>query len=415
MRDTHLYSTILGIAAPWNVTEVDLQPDQHQVEVRVSWSSPERPPCPCCGRPSPRYDSRERRWRHLDTCQYRTILVASVPRVECPDHGVVQIDVPWSEKGSGFTAMFERLVIDWLREAPISAVAELLGLTWDQVDGVMTRAVCRGLARRALEPARIVGVDETSFQKRHEYVTVVSDLETSAVLYVADGKDSAALDGFFNRLTDDQIAEIDMLAMDMSAAYLKSAREHVPDAERRIAIDRFHVSGLIHSALDSVRRSEHKRLQEAGEDCLKGTRYLWLQNPESMGETRLARAERAFRDRTLRTARAWAIKEESRTLWRDRPHELVLRAWRRWLGWVQRSRIPEMVKAGRTIRKHLVLILNAVRSGVTNAGAEAINAKIQRVKRMACGFRNRARFRNAIYFHLGQLDLYPALSTHTES
>jgi transposase len=73
-----------------------------------------------------------------------------------------------------------------------------------------------------------------------------------------------------------------------------------------------------------------------------------------------------------------------------------------------------MVKVGRTVRKHLGLILNAVRSGVTNAGAESINAKIQRVKRMACGFRSRERFRNDIYFHLGGLQLYPAGVTHTD-
>jgi len=415
MRDIQLYGTILGITDPWKVSAVDLQPDQRQVEVRVGWSSSTKPPCPCCGRPSPRYDSRERRWRHLDTCQYHTILVASVPRVECPEHGVVQIDVPWAEKGSGFTALFEALVIDWLREAPISAVAELMELTWDQVDGVMARAVARGLAQRELEPAEIVGVDETSFQKRHEYVTVVSDLEDSTVLYVADGKGSESLDGFFEKLSDEQIAEIEVMAMDMSAAYLKSSREHLPDPEGTIAIDRFHVSKLVHAAVDSVRRAEHKRLTADGEDGLKGTRFQWLQNPESMSERQLERAEKMFRDRTLRTARAWAIKEESRTLWRDRPYDLVLRSWRRWLGWVQRSRIPEMVKVGRTIRKHLHLILNAVRSGVTNAGAESINAKIQRVKRMACGFRSRERFRNAIYFHLGGLQLYPAAVTHTDS
>lgn len=415
MRDTNLYGTILGITAPWKVSAVDLQPEQRQVEVRVQWSSSTKPPCPCCGRPSPRYDSRERRWRHLDTCQYHTILVAAVPRVECPEHGVVQIDVPWAEKGSSFTALFEALVIDWLHEAPISAVAELMELTWDQVDGMMSRAVARGLAQREREPARIVGVDETSFQKRHEYVTVVSDLETSTVLYVADGKGADSLDGFFEELSGEQIAEIEVMAMDMSAAYLKSARAHLPDPEGTIAIDRFHVSQLVHSALDSVRRSEHKTLMADGKDSLKGTRYLWLQNPESMSERQLARTEKAARDQTLKTARVWAMKEEGRRLWRDRPYELVLRAWKNWLGWLQRSRIPEMVKVGQTVRKHLRLILNAVRSGVTNAGAESINAKIQRVKRMACGFRSRERFRNAIYFHLGGLQLYPAGVTHTDS
>ena len=122
--------------------------------------------CPECGQPAGRYDRRERRWRHLDTCQYRTILVAQVPRVECPEHGVKTILVPWAEPGSPFTALFEALVIDWLREANIQAVARLMDLTWDQVDGVMQRAVRRGLARRTLQAPRRAGVDETSDQRQ---------------------------------------------------------------------------------------------------------------------------------------------------------------------------------------------------------------------------------------------------------
>jgi len=415
MRDKDLYGTILGIIVPWKVSAVDLQPDQRKVEVRVGWSAASKPPCPTCGRPSPRYDTRERRWRHLDTCQYKTILVAAVPRVECSEHGVVQIDVPWAEKGSGFTALFEALVIDWLREAPISAVADLLGLTWDQVDGVMARAVARGLARRELEPSRVMGVDETSFQKRHEYVTVVSDLEESTVLYVADGKGSGSLDGFFKQLSAEQLDEIEVMAMDMSAAYLKSAREYLPSPEQTIAIDRFHVAKQIGTAVDAVRRREHKELMDLGDESLKGTRYHWLQNPEGMSDAQWALAEKSLRDTTLTTARAWAMKEEARHLWKHRPHEFVLRSWRRWLDWVQRCRIPEMVKVGRMVRRHLVGIMNAIRFRASNAGAESINARIQRVKRMACGFRSRQRFRNAIYFHVGGLKLYPAAVTHTES
>src|SRR5205085_4425672 len=131
---------------------------------------------------------RERRWRHLDTCQYRTILVAQVPRVECAEHGVKTVRAPWSEPGSPFTALFEALVIDWLRAvASTRRVAKQLGLTWDQVDGVMQRAAARGLERRKLEAPRHVGVDETSFQKRHEYVTVVAETERGVVHHVADG------------------------------------------------------------------------------------------------------------------------------------------------------------------------------------------------------------------------------------
>ena len=119
--------------------------------------------CPACGQPARRYDSRQRRWRHLDTCEYRTILAAEMPRVQCERHKVKQVAAPWSERGSRFTALFETVVIDWLREAPTSAVALHMGLSWDEVDGIMQRAVQRWLQRREVQTPQRIGVDERSF------------------------------------------------------------------------------------------------------------------------------------------------------------------------------------------------------------------------------------------------------------
>ena len=182
MRDRDLYAQFLGITSPWHVSDVRLDVPAGRVEVIVEHRG--QACCPQCGKSCPGYDSRLRRWRHLDTCQLQTVLVAEVPRVECPEHGVVQAATPWSEPGSRFTALFERVVIDWLREASFSAVARRLGLTWDEVDGIMARAVERGReCRGACEPRRI-GLDETSFQKRHEYVTVLTDLDGRRVLSV---------------------------------------------------------------------------------------------------------------------------------------------------------------------------------------------------------------------------------------
>ena len=112
--------------------------------------------------------------------------MAKVPRVQCPQHRVLQLPVPWSEGRSRLTALCEALVIDWLRYATTAAVAEQLRLSWDAVDGVMQRAVQRGLQRREVRLPRRLGVDETSFQKRHEYVTVINDLDGN-VAHVADG------------------------------------------------------------------------------------------------------------------------------------------------------------------------------------------------------------------------------------
>ena len=150
--------------------------------------------CPECGQAARRYDTRRRRWGHLDTCEYRTILVAQMPRVLCERHKVKQVGAPWAENRSRYTMRFEALVIDWLREASIAAVAHQMELIWDEVDGIMQHAVQRGLERREVQAPERIGVDETSFQKRHEYVTVINDLD-GHVLYVADGRGKEALEG----------------------------------------------------------------------------------------------------------------------------------------------------------------------------------------------------------------------------
>lgn len=425
MRDTSLYAQILGLQPPWQVREVALNLEEGEVTIYVAHSSDIPLTCPKCGQETPGYDTRERKWRHLDTCQYRTILSATVPRCDCPQDGVHQVDVPWGEEGSRFTALFEAVVIDWLKETSNSAVGRMLSLSWDQVDGIQQRAVKRGLARRsALCPERI-GVDETSFKKRHNYVTVVHEQEHGHVLYVSDGRDSEALDGFFKGLKKDspgpepgedepdtRLSYIRSIAMDMHQPYVKSAKAHVPDAEHKIAFDRFHVSQHLGKAVDKVRQQEHKSLSSENNGVLKGTKFLWLQNPKTMKVDSLRRLN-DLKGSSLRTARAWAIKEMASTLWGYSSRGWAQRAWSHLLGWIQRCRLGPMLKAGRTIRNHLWGIINAIVLFATNADAESLNSKIQRFKRLACGYRNKERFKTAIMFHLGGLDMYPEGATRS--
>lgn len=411
MRDTELYARILGIEAPWRVEAVHLQPEAGEVQVRVA-AAPAALQCPTCGAACPGYDHRERRWRHLDTCQYRTLLVAAVPRVQCPTHGVVQVAVPWAVPASRFTALFEALVIDWLRAASLAAVARQLGLSWDAVDGIMGRAVARGVARRAPVTPRRIGVDETSFQKRHEYVTVVCDVETDVVLHVADAHTEASLAGFYETLGPAGCAGLELVCLDMWRPYIAATRAYVPAAEQKIAFDRFHVARLLGDAVDRVRRQEQRGLRAADDPRLVGTRYWWLTPPARLDAVQ-RRQFQVLRGSTLKTARAWALKELARTLWDYRHRGWAAKAWQAWLAWALRCRLAPMRKVAETIRKYLWGILNAVVARATNARGESLNGRIQALKQRACGYRSRARFRQAIYFHFGGLDLYP-VSTHSK-
>jgi len=247
---------------------------------------------------------------------------------------------------------------------------------------------------------------ETSFQKRHEYVTVVTDQQTGHVLHVADDRTSESLESFYSRLTDAQRAEIEAVAMDMWPAYIKATRAQVPDAEQKIAFDKFHVAKYLGDGVDKVRRQEHRQLQSEGDQTLKGSKYQWLRNPQNMSRDHL-KAFTALRDSHLKTARAWAMKEMAMDIWRYRVRGWAAKAWTQWFSWAQRCRLEPMKKVAATLKAHLWGIMNAMSLDVNNAIAESVNARIQKIKARACGFRNRERFRNAIYFHCGGLDLTP--------
>jgi transposase len=405
MRDKDLYTQILGITPPWKVTDVELSVGSGEVKVFIEQRSGTVHPCPKCGIECPGYDRRQRSWRHLDTCQLKTILVAEVPRIRCSEHGVITVQVPWSEPGSGFTALFEALVINWLKEASLAAVSRQLGLSWNAIDRIMQRAVGRGLARRTVMQPEHIGVDETSFRKRHDYVTVVSD--GSKVLYVSDDRKRTSLAGFYEGLTEEQISAIKSVSMDMWPAYIRATRDAIPDADEKIAFDKFHVAKYLGEAVDKVRRVEHRALLAEGRTDLVRSKHQWLRNPNNMTHKQW-REFKALRESTLRTARAWAIKEFAMGLWHYSSRTWALKAWKRWLSWAVRCRLAPVKKVAQTIKEHLWGIINAIVMKVDNGGAESINSRIKMIKVRSRGFRNKARFRNAIYFHLGGLDLYPA-------
>ena len=348
MRDRELYARLLGIAAPWHVHEVELRLDEGEVVVRLT---PEATAwhCPHCGTAAPGYDTRARRWRHLDTCQYRTIVIAEVPRVECATHGVVQIAVPWAEAGARFTALFEALVIDWLHEASLTAVARRVHLSWDEVDGIQQRAVARGLARRAAIAPQRIGVDETAFQKQHEYVTVVCDLERDTVLHVADDRQEVSLATFYDALGPSGGGALEVIAMDMWRPYIAATRAAVPDADRKIVFDKFHVARLLGIALDTVRATEQRALRADGGSPLAGTKYWWLANGERMDAVRW-RQFAALRTSTLKTARARALKEVAMQCWHYVRRGWAVKAWTAWLSWAARCRLPPMQAVAQTIR-----------------------------------------------------------------
>jgi transposase len=417
MNDKSLYGKILGVERPWEVTDVRMDLSGGSITIRVEHSPSARFGCPVCGVAAAIHDHHIKRWRHLPTCHLRTIVEARTPRVKCPEHGVLLVGVPWAEGNSKFTALFEALVIGWLQEASISAVTRMMDVSWSQVDTIRRRAVERGLARRKQQPAKAMGIDETSFQKRHEYVTVVVNQQTKAVIDVLDDRKMQTLQSWFEAVPEEERAQIETIAMDMWDPYIGAVRNTVEGWEEKVCFDRFHVSSHYGKALDKIRANEHREFMRGnGESVLARTKHHWLRN-SARTDNRSRRWFLELTRKNLKTARAWAMKETAANLW-----DYVIRghannAWTRLIIWMRRSKLAPMKTLALTLRRYLWGILNAIVHGVTNATSEAINGRIQWIKKTACGFRNRARFREAILFHLGGLDLMPncQFSTHSKS
>jgi len=401
------YTNLLGISGPWEVASIQRDSRSKEVTVIVEYTEKEPYLCPECGRTAKLHDHRKRRWRHLDSCNHKTFIEAEVPRVVCEEHGVKQVPVNWAEKHSRFTHEFERAVLLWLKEDSISTVAENFSLSWDQVDRIMNRAVQRGLRRRKKSTPEHIGIDETAFQKRHEYVTVILDKDTDTVIDILDDRKAKTLNKWFTEQEKSDFSRLESITMDMWDPFINAVKANFENAEKLIAFDRFHVAGHFSKAVNKVRAMEHREL--AGASPLARSKYQWLKNSHNIDNRCKRRKE--FMNLTrlnLKTARAWRIKEVAAMLWNFKYMAVAEKHWERLLGWISRCRLKPMIAVGKMIRRFLWGILNAIRNKVNNSMLEAKNARIQYIKKIACGFRNRKRFKTAILFHLGGLDLMPS-------
>jgi transposase len=311
------------------------------------------------------------------------------------------------EGNSRYTNQFERGILFWLEDNTISTVAEHFKLSWNAVDGILQRAVDRGLKRRRTVKPKEIGIDETANRKGHDYITVILDKDRDCILDVLEDRSSETLSRWFKTQKTCDIREIRSISMDMWDPYIKSVRENIAVADEKIAFDRFHVAKHFNKALDTVRRREHREyLSMTGESPLSKTRYEWLANSNRTDNRSAKRREfLSLSKLNLVTARAWRIKEAASMLWNFTYMNAAETAWKKLLRWISHCRIAEMVKVGKTIRNYFWGILNAIHLKTTNSMLEAKNSCIQRIKKMACGFRNKARFKRLILFHLGNLDV----------
>ena len=404
MDEKSLYAHILNLTAPWQVKSLTLDENAGSVTVTVGIAENTQLTCPTCRKSCSVHDHRHRKWRHLDTCQFMTLVEADVPRVMCPEHGCQTLPVPWAGSGSRYTLLFESFVLSWLNISTVDAVRKQLKLSWNAVDGIMTRAVKRGLSRiKKPLSVRHMNVDEVAFKKGHRYITVVSDRDGRA-LALTDDRGTESLASYLRSLTDSQLLAIKTLSMDMNAGYIRAARIHLPNAVEKIAFDRFHVAKQLGEVVDKTRQNEHPHLPVESRRQAKGTRFLWQYSDKWMTESRQEKLM-WLREQMQQTSQCWTLKELAKNIW-DRPWSTERRNdWLQWISLASECDVPMMKNAAKTIKKRLYGILNAMRHRVSNGNAEALNSKIRLLRIKARGYRNRERFKLGVMFHYGKLNM----------
>jgi len=270
----------------------------------------------------------------------------------------------------------------------------------------MERAVQRRLKAKKKRCVNQMGVDEKTAGRGHDYITVVNDQEIATVEHVEDGRKKESLDAYFAKLSKREKEKIEPIALDIWDPYLASIREQVPEAKEKIVFDRYHLMTHMVKAVDQVRKEEHRELKKGGDERLSGSKYIWLYSRENLPERHKQRF-RSLKEMHLKTARAWAIKESLREFWRYNRVGWAIRHFKAWYFWATHSRLKPVIEVARMFRKYLRQILTYFHYRITNAVSEGLNSKIETIRKMAYGYRNREHFKTAIYFHCGGLNLYP--------
>jgi transposase len=400
MRDTTLLQLALALTPPWTVSRSDFDPEGHRLDIEIDFPPGSRFACPNCGAADcPAYDTERKTWRHLNFFQHQAYLNARVPRVRCGTCGIKTVGVPWARPDSGFTLLFEALVMTMISAMPVKAVARIVGehdtrlwrMVHHYVDAARGRADASGVTRLA--------IDETAARRGQDYITLFVDIDQARVLFATEGNDADTVAAFADDLTEhggdpETISEV---CIDMSAAYIKGVGESLPEAE--ITFDKFHAVKIINDAVEKVRRAEQK-----SQSLLRGTRYIWLRNPANLSARQRATLE-GLPTRHLKTARAYQIRLAFQDLYNQPSVQDGADFLKKWYFWATHSKLDPIIDAARTVKRHWNGILRWFDSKIANGLIEGINSLVQAAKAKARGYRTTRNLIAMVYLIAGKLDM----------
>jgi len=402
MFSEQFFDLLLDFGDNWKVERVYVNSKSEEVDVFVDYIDQEAEDPETLDKYSIYDHAPLRRWRHLDTMQFKTYINSRVPRVKDSSGKVKTIKTPWADNYERHTYLFEQLAIDLLKGTKNQTkTAGLLRCSFNVINRIIHRSVDRGLARR---PADFyfehLSIDEKSFKKGHKYITVLSDPVSGVVINVSEDRDSKSCKALIeSSIKQEYRDKVKTISMDMWKPFMNVAKNKLPMAE--IIHDRFHLVKYLNDAVDKVRRREVKKHEE-----LKHTRYIFLKNPETQTEKQRIKFE-SISQSNYEVSRAWRVKENFRDIFGSSTIKEASLLIFQWVTNAIQTNIKEITNVIETFKGHLKGIVNAMVNTFTNAMAERLNGKIQEVKASARGYRKFEKFRNAILFFHGGLSLYP--------
>lgn len=400
MRDVQLFQMALSLSHPWRVTHSTFDAEGSRLDLYIDFEAGATFSCPECGAAECKaHDAIEKRWRHLNFFQHEAYLHARTPRVRCAQCGVRLVDVPWARAGSGFTLLFEALVMMLVKEMPVAALARLVSEHDTRLWRIVHHYV--GQAREAADfsAVRYVGMDEKASKRGHNYLTLFVDLEESRLLFATASREATTLAAFRRdlELHGGGAKRIKEFCLDMWPPYITGIAASFPQAS--LTFDKFHVMKLLNDAVDKVRREEQKMRPE-----LKGSRYVWTKNPENLSPHQFALWDALdVRRLNLKTARAYHLRLALQELW-TMDGSAAEDFLKRWYFWATHSRLQPMIDFARTVRRHQDGILRWLQSRISNGILEAINSLIQAAKAKARGYRSTDNLIAMAYLLAGKLD-----------
>ena len=400
MMTDKLFETALGIATPWYVAGVDFDAAGRKLTIRVDFAAGTRFSVPGVDGEHPVHDTVPKRYRHLNFFQHECFLEVRLPRVRLPDGAVRQVEPGWAGKLSGFTLLFEALVLTLCQQMTFAAAARLVGETRHRVATICERYVELALVQADFSAVQELAIDETSRARGHDYISLVADAAERRVLAVAEGRSVETVETLCAELAAGGCVpeQVTSVSIDMSPAFIKGCGEAFPNA--RITFDKFHVVWHASTAVDKMRRIEQRT-----DGSLKGLRWSLLKDRSRLSAEAAADLDALIaKMTTVRTARAWLYKEQLREILERKQINVVRAMLQHWCTCVMRSKVEPMKDVAALVRKHLDGIVAWAQTRQTNGFLEALNGLFQAAKRRARGFTRMSTIRTVIFLIAGKLD-----------